>query len=366
VPVASSLGFSKRSGHIPVAPADFESLHSAQMKVLFDHHLPFLLAHGGVQIQIERTKAALEGAGVEVECLRWWDDKQRGDVIHFWGRPSADYIRFTHGRGMKVVMGELLTATGSRSRSQLSRQRLLIKLCRRILPKTFLTKLAWDSYRLADACIAMTTWEKYLMSYLFEASPDRVHIVPNGVEEAFFRAPAATRGEWLVCTATITPRKRVVELAEAAVRAQTPLWIIGKPYSESDPYTRRFNELTKQHSKLIRVGGPPIQDRDGLARIYREARGFVLLSAMESRSLAAEEAAVCECPLLLSDLPWARSTFGDNANYCRVAAPERMAEVLKKFYDAAPTLKPPPKPLREPDLAVVLKAVYEKVAGQPK
>ena len=41
---------------------------------------------------------------------------------------------------------------------------------------------------------------------------------------------------------------------------------------------------------------------------YREARGFVLLSAMESLSLSALEAAACECPLFLSDLPWARSS----------------------------------------------------------
>ena len=40
------------------------------MKVLFDCHLPFMLAHGGMQIQIEQTRAALERLGVEVEPLR--------------------------------------------------------------------------------------------------------------------------------------------------------------------------------------------------------------------------------------------------------------------------------------------------------
>ena len=331
------------------------------MKVLIDHHLPFFLAHGGVQIQIERTKAPLEKLGVEVEFVRWWDDSQRGDVIHFFGRPYADYIRFAQGRGMKVVMAELLTSTGSRTKTQLAFQRLMINVCRRVLPGSFTTKLAWDSYRLADGIIAMTAWEKHLMNYLFGAPLERIHIVPNGVEEIFFQVPPATRGQWLVCTATITWRKRVLELAQAAVLAQTPLWIIGKAYSETDPYAQQFNALARQHPQLIKVGGPPIKDREGLAKIYREARGFVLVSAMESRSLAAEEAAAGECPLLLSDLPWARSVFAEQASYCPIAPPERMAGYLKKFYDDAPGLKPAPRPLHEPDIALQLKGIYERV-----
>ena len=93
--------------------------------------------------------------------------------------------------------------------------------------------------------------------------------------------------------------------------------------------------------------------------------GFVLLSAMETRSLSAEEAAACECPLLLSDLPWARSTFGGHASYCPVVSPERAAGYLRKFYDAAPSLKPPPKPASWPEIARQFKAVYERMLNAP-
>jgi hypothetical protein len=59
------------------------------MKVLFNNHTPFMLAHGGAQIQIEQKMAALGRAGVEVEPLRWWDDRakqntndrHRGDTV---------------------------------------------------------------------------------------------------------------------------------------------------------------------------------------------------------------------------------------------------------------------------------------------
>ena len=87
------------------------------MKILFNCNLPFVLAHGGHQIQIERTQAALESLGIEVEPLRWWDDQQRGDIIHHFGRMSAGQITMAHQKGIKVVMAELLTGPGSRSPS---------------------------------------------------------------------------------------------------------------------------------------------------------------------------------------------------------------------------------------------------------
>jgi glycosyltransferase involved in cell wall biosynthesis len=334
------------------------------MKVLFDHHWPFALAHGGFQRQILQTKSALEQAGVETDYVRWWDDAQRGDIIHFAGRPAADYIAFAHGQGCNVIVAELLTGPGSRSRSELALQKWLTRILRKVLPASFTMRMAWDAYRLADACVALTPWEAHLMNYLFSAPRERVHVVPNGVEEIFLNSAPAARGPWLVCTATITERKRVLELAEAAVVAQTPLWIIGKPYTDSDPYAQRFFALAKQQPQIIRYEGA-IANRARLARIYREARGFVLLSAMESLSLSALEAAACECPLLLSDLPWARSTFGGHAGYCPLVAPERVAGFLRKFYDAAPSLKPPPKPAAWGDVARQLKAIYERVLNAP-
>ena len=334
------------------------------MKVLFDHHLPFALAHGGFQQQLVQTRAALEQAGVETDCVRWWDDAQRGDIIHFAGRPAADYIAFAHGLGCKVVVAELLTATGSRSRGALALQKFLTAVLRNNLPAAFTSRLAWNAYRLADACVALTPWEAHLMNYLFGAPRERVHVVPNGVEEIFLNSAPAARGPWLVCTATITERKRVLELAEAAVRAKTPLWIVGRAYSDSDPYAQRFFALAKQQPQIIRHEGA-ISDRARLAQIYREARGFVLLSAMESLSLSALEAAACECPLLLGDLPWARGAFGGHAAYCPVVPPERTAGFLRKFYDAAPSLEPPPKPAAWSDVARRLKAIYERVLDAP-
>jgi glycosyltransferase involved in cell wall biosynthesis len=331
------------------------------MRILFNCGLPFGLAHGGQAIQIQQIMAALRGLGLAVEPVKWWDENQTGDVIHFFGRMPAEQIRFAHNKKIKVVMAEFLTVQGSRTARQLRTQKLISRAIARLTPRTFRAAFNWDSYRLADALIALTPWEKHLMEYLFGAEPARTQVVPNGVEEVFFKAPPTERGPWLVCTATITGRKRVLELAQAAIMARTPVWIIGGAYADTDPYARQFFQLARDHPQFIRYEGP-VSDRAKLAAIYRAARGFVLLSTMESLSLSALEAAACECPALLSDLPWARGSFAQGAQFCPVTNSLSVtAQALRHFYDAAPGLPRPAKPLTWSDVARQLTDLYTKI-----
>jgi glycosyltransferase involved in cell wall biosynthesis len=329
------------------------------MKVLIDHQLPFLLAHGGLQIQIEQTKAALEKIGIEVEYLRFWDSQQTADVLHIFGRCSKGYVDLARRKGIAVVMSDLLSETGSRSRYALFAQKTVIRAARRILPTTFLSRMAWDSFRAADAVIALTPWEAQLMVDLFDADRTKLHVVPNGVEECFFTdAPAESRQDCLVSTVTITPRKRVVELAEAAVAGKVKIRIVGKPYSEEDPYYQRFVKIWRTHPEHIEYAGP-ISGREELARVYSRARGFILFSIFESLSLSALEAAAAGCPLLLTDLPWARSTFGDHAAYCSPGATAAEAgRILQNFSETAATRPRPQKPLRWVEVAERLRVIY--------
>ena len=328
------------------------------MKVLIDHHSPFALAHGGLQIQIEQTHRALAACGVEVEWLRWWDPHQRGDVIHYFGRPSPVIIQHAHEKGMKYVFSELLGATGARSSFALHAQWLANRAMERFAPEMIVGRMLWDSFREADACIALTGWEAHLMRSLFGAPRERMHVIPNGVEPEFLEPGTAVRGEWLVTTASILPVKQIVETARAAAQAETPYWVIGRPFAEDDAYYREFLSIKDAHPKLIRYEGP-VSDRRALAGVYREARGFVMFSRWETLSISALEAAACGCPLLLSDLPWAHSVFDKAVSYCpRDAATEVRARALRKFYDAAPTLPIPPKPLSWREVGEKLRTLY--------
>jgi len=330
------------------------------MKVLFDHPNPFFLAHGGFQIQIEQTKMALESVGVQTDYLKWWDEQQIGQIIHYFGRPAVGYVELAQKRGIRVVLAELLTELGSRSALLRLAQQFFIKTAQSTVPRAFSIRMGWDSFRLTDACVALTPWEAKLMIEMFNAPPERLHIVPNGVEDIFLEEHSTKRRDWLVCTATITERKRVLELAEACVVGRTPIRIIGKPYVQSDPYALRFLSFAKEHPEIVRYDGA-INERRKLAEVYREARGFVLLSAWESLSLSALEAAACGFPLLLSDLPWARTVFGQEASYCRLSSAKATSEVLRRFYAEAPKLKAPPRPKRWIAVAQQLKSIYESL-----
>jgi glycosyltransferase involved in cell wall biosynthesis len=340
------------------APAEF--LDQVWMKLLIDHPSPFMLAHGGFQVLIERTWRSLHELGIEVEPVRWWDDKQRGDLIHFYGRVPTDYVRQAHKKGMPVIMSDLLSGTGARSRPALLAQTAMISFLRRALPGLFKVRFAWDSYQEADAILASTELEAKLARDVFRAPSDRVMVLSNGVEDIFFQTPPLPRGPWLLSTGRITEVKRILEVAQAAVAAQTPIWVVGRPMAPGDPYAERFFQLAKANPKWIRHES--FISTEDLAKAYREARGFVLLSKWESLSIAALEASAGECPLLLSDVPWAHSAFGDHVSYCPVTSSlEKTAAVLRRFYAAAPQLKPPPKPMTWREVALRLRDLYERL-----
>ena len=332
------------------------------MKILLDHHLPFLLAHGGFQIQIEQTKKALETTGIETEYLRFWDASQRGDVLHFFGRCSGAYIEMAHKKGMPVVMSDLLSGTGSRSSKALAAQAAFIQLAKKAVPASFLSRMGWDAYKRADALIALTGWEAELMVTLFKADHSRLFVIPNGVESPFFEARGRyAREDWLISVGTITERKRMLELAKAAIAAGVKVRFVGRPYSEVEPYYKEFLTLCRGYPELLNYVGA-VEDRSELSKCYAQACGFVLLSTFESLSLSALEAAAAGCQLLLSDLPWAKLTFKDNALYCSVdATVGQTAMVLKNFVEDKTPRPEPPAPLQWAGVAEELGKVYATV-----
>src|SRR5580698_1984855 len=119
------------------------------MKILLNASTPFMLAHGGAQIQIEQTKIALEKIGVEVENLRWWDDSQACDVLHFFGRMPIALLRLAQAKGIKVVLADLLTEQGSRPPRRIKAQRTLSQVLKRALPGSLVSAFNWESYKLA-------------------------------------------------------------------------------------------------------------------------------------------------------------------------------------------------------------------------
>ena len=332
------------------------------MRVLFDHPSPFLLAHGGFQVQIDQTKAALEKLGVQVEYLRWWDGEQKGDLIHYFAAASNGYLAQAKAINLPVVMTTLFTETCNRSDAQLARQGWITQ-CILFLPfgAGIKQQLAWRTYQNCARNIVGLEAERAVLQRVYRVPADRISTVPLGLSPAYLKAGAGTRSEThLICTGTITERKRSVELAQMAHAAQTPILFVGKPYHPADPYWGQFQKLiddrwVKHH--------PHVGTEPEMIALLQSARGFVLMSKFENWCLVAHEAAACGLPLLLPDQKWSRERFGPEVRYFssnRDSA--RDVQVLRQFYAEAPDLQRPAIHLHSwEECARQLKAVYERV-----
>jgi glycosyltransferase involved in cell wall biosynthesis len=333
------------------------------MKILFDHPSPFALAHGGFQVQIDETKAGLERKGIEVEYLRWWDEKQTGDLIHYFGAPSVAYLKAAREKHIPVVLTNLFTATCNRSPLQLKVQgavtRSLLSLPGWNIIKN---QLHWRSFQAADHMIVGLEAEKLVLTTVFGLPDDRISIVPLGMNEDFLTAGKPSRNEaYLITTGTITGRKRSVELALMAREAEVPILFVGKPYDRADHYWKKFQALIDNRFVLHHEH---VEGRAEMIALLKSSRGFVIYSTFENWCLSAHEAIACSLPVLVPDLPWSRECFGEQASYLDSFRIAGNAGKLRSFYDNYGKLTAPAIKLYSwDDVAERLLPVYRRLLG---
>ena len=308
------------------------------MKILLDHSSPYLLAHGGYSVLIEQTAVALRAVGVEVEYLRWWDQAQRGDLIHYFAPVQISYLRQARLKGMPVVLTSLVDWPANQPRWQTYRRRLIYEATSRLLPGNARLTQPWQTFRLCARNVVCLRCERDFLVNAYAIDPATIEVISPGLSEAFLAAgPGDRQGDYLVCTATIAPRKNSLRLAQVAREARVPVLFIGRPYNEADPYFRQFAALID--GRYVRYEST-VEGEAALIAKLQHARGFVFLSEVESWCFAASEAVACGLPLLLPRLNWATERFGGQATYFP-ARPAGEAEALRRFYEACPRLPAP-------------------------
>lgn len=333
-----------------------------QMKVLFDHASPFLLAHGGVQIQIEQTRAALEVIGLEVEFLRWWDDGQRGDLIHFFGAAGNLYLEQARAMKLPVVMSSFLSETCNRSDARLARQGWLTRMLLALpFGEGIKQQLTWRAYHNCTHIVVGIEAERRALQIVHRVPDGRISVVPLGLSESYLRAGRGPRNEsHLICVGTIRPVKHCIELAEMARAARVPVLFVGKPYHPGDPYWLRFKALIDD--RWVKYH-PHVGSEVEMIGLLSAARGYLHMSDYENWSLSAHEAAACGLPLLLQDQKWSRERFGGQARYFEsIGTSEKNIEQLRRFHADAPNLPAPAVKLHGwNEVAGQLRTIYEQV-----
>jgi len=314
-----------------------------------------------MQTQVEQTQAALQSIGLEVEPLRWWDDSQKGDLIHNFGVAPLEHIEMARAhKNVPVVMTNLFSATCNRTNFRLRVQGWIVRMILKLpFGEGIKRQLAWRSFNACAHNVVGLEAERRVLELVYAVPAEQISVVPLGLSEVFLKAQPGNRsGDYLVTVGTIREQKNCIPLAQLARRAQAPALFVGKPYSENDPYWSEFLKFVD--GKWVRHQ-PHVADPVAMIALLQQARGAVVMSQYENWCLVAHEAAACGLPLLLPPLKWARERFGTQAHYF-TGNLNRDAAVLREFYERCPSLPAPRIRLYSwTEVADRLKTVYERV-----
>lgn len=333
------------------------------MKVLFDHQSPFSFAHGGIQTQIEKTRSALLETGVEVEFLRWWDDTQTGDLVHYFGTPPVPYLELARRQKLPVLVTNTFSETCNRSDAHLRAQGLVIQSLLRLPGWEWIKRqLAWSAYGRADCNIVGLEAERNVLRVVYGVPDNRIRVVPLALADPFLNVqPGSAKQDYLITTGSINSVKRSLELAKMAQAAQVPILFVGKPYNPADPYWKEF--MTLIDDRFVRHQDH-VSDPNVMIDLLKKARGFVIYSRYENWCLSAHEAAACGLPLLLPRKRWSVERFDSQATFFPDGTFDESVAALKDFYSRTSQLAAPQIPRRSwKDVAGDLTKIYREFAG---
>ena len=268
------------------------------------------LVRGGTEILADKTAEHLRTMGTEAEFVtpmtRWL-----GDVVHFFGGFEAHWgiAEIALARKIPIVWSPIYSTgnTVSQERLRASRKKLT-----RTYPR-LLRKLMERTSRV----IALSRRDQELIQAFFGIGPERIRIVPHGVEERFsrgdpllFRSRFGIEKDFVFHCGMFSPGKNQHALILACKGAGIPLVCLG---AVQDPVC--FSRCSALQGPEVLLLGPVDHEDPVLPSAYAAARTFCLPSLNEVFPLTALEAAVAGCGLALSNAWDAESIYGKHASY---------------------------------------------------
>ena len=179
----------------------------------------------------------------------------------------------------------------------------------------------------SDVILASCRTEARQLEHLYGADPERVEIVPPGVEHAFF-SPGDQRGArralgygdepMLLFVGRIQPLKGLdvaVGALAALPRGDARLVVVGGPSGvDGHREVERIKHLAHQLGVADRVRFVPPQPHHLLSTYYRAADLCLVPSRSESFGLVALEAAACGTPVVAAAVGGLRTLVDDGHN----------------------------------------------------
>jgi glycosyltransferase involved in cell wall biosynthesis len=331
-------------------------------------------APGGGENQLVQTGRHLEAHGVRVRLFSPWTDRlESARLLHLFGmsREGLELARLARSRGVPVAISPICWYQPRAIRALepgLARKAMGLSGwgLRSIAPGF----PSWrrDLLHLADVVLPNSSAEAEQLTGLFAVPCDRIRVVPNGVLPSFGTAsPEAFRERWgpdpfVLTVGRIEPRKNTMGLVRAVGGLGVPLIHIGDPVPGHADYAR---ECRRVGEGFVTWLGKLDHDDPLLASIYAAARVFALPSWFETPGLAALEAALAGCAVLITPYGSTREYFGDLVSYAPPQRTETIRSAIWTCWDRGADSRLAPRVATHylwPNVAQITAEVYDQVA----
>jgi len=311
--------------------------------------VPASLGGGGLELQLERTRAALERRGHEVFHVAETREARGFDVLHaFSSGADVHFAVCEHWRrnaDAPLVLSPVVVVAPGRARfRQVVASRLPIP--------AFGPRLRVDLLHRAAVVVALTEHEASLLErFAGRRRAPRIEIVPNGVDPVPPGPPPPGLPEpYVLLLGTVSVRKRQAETVAAL--ADTPFAPVVAGGFEGTVAERASFERA-----LAAAGGVWLGELGDAATVRATLRGagaLVHLSSAEGQSLAVLEALAEGTVVIASPLPGNAELAARYPGWVRiVAGPDGLRDAL----GAAPNEAPPGIPTWD-DVAGWLEPIY--------
>ncbi len=272
------------------------------MRVLLNTYPVAFDCPGGGEIQLLRTRAALQRADVDAILYDQWRPQfAETDVVHHFSvqggsRHFCDYAKQKH---LPLVISPIIWLTEDNlEHFPLDEIRHLLTLCDLVLPNSEM--------------------EVAQLAEFFSLDPHKFVVTRNGIDHSFgrrisgnvFREHFNMEQAFLLNVANIEQRKNQLRLIQAVRKLGVKLVLVGGIRDQA-----YFNQCMEAGAGFVRHLGYIDHDSDLLKSAYSACQAFVLPSILETPGLAALEAAAAGAKLVVTAEGSTSEYFADMVRY---------------------------------------------------
>jgi len=330
---------------------------SGSLQIGFLGRIPPALGGAGLELQMERTRAALERRGHEVFHVEAGGKDDRFDLLHAFGSEPAVWHHLRHwsrNPAPLIVTSVLVVSPGRRER--------MLRLSTRVPGVMGGGRMRAEVLRRANAVVAGTEYERNLATGSFGADPQRTVVIGNGAErvEPGALPEGVPDSGYALLLGSVSRRKRQASTMEA-LAAAAPVVIAGA--FDGDAAQERAWEAAVRKAGATWLGH--VGDAAALAALQHRAGALVHLSEAEVESLAVLECLAQGTPAVLSDIPSHRALARRYPGFIELAGDTGSVPAAFERIRAKRLSEPAQVPSWE-DVAAELEALYRRVLRHPR